>query len=89
MLEYQYFFSSLLGVLKNGTEFDFLEPAGAMYQDGNMAGWEVLWRRSCWRGGINEIVKLKKKMHHVNLKKKKKVAKKGNSYLFSSVHCRD
>lgn len=71
---------------QNLTSWSRLEQC--KHQDGNMAGWEVLWRRSCWRGGINEIVKLKKKMHRVNLKKKK-VAKKGNSYLFSSVHCRD
>lgn len=71
---------------QNLTSWSRLEQC--KHQDGNMAGWEVLWRRSCWRGGINEIVKFKKKMHRVNLKKKK-VAKKGNSYLFSSVHCRD
>lgn len=71
---------------QNLTSWSRLEQC--KHQDGNMAGWEVLWRRSCWRGGINEIVKLKKKCI-ASIKKKKKVAKKGNSYLFSSVHCRD
>lgn len=69
---------------QNLTSWSRLEQC--KHQDGNMAGWEVLWRRSCWRGGINETVKFKK-MHRANFLKK--VAKKGNSYLFSSVHCRD
>lgn len=70
---------------QNLTSWSRLEQC--KHQDGNMAGWEVLWRSSCWRGGINETVKLKKKC--IVSIFKKKVAKKGNSYLFSSVHCRD
>lgn len=65
---------------QNLTSWSRLEQC--KHQNGNMAGWEVLWRRSCWRGGINEIVKLKKKNASRQFKKKKVAKKRQQLFIF-------